>query len=490
MLDRLPLNATIGRYRLTEFLGQGGMGQVYGARQVDTGEFFAVKALGSEAFSSPTALARFRNEAIIQYNLKHPCIARIHEYVEYAGRPCIVMEYVDGLTLEERLRRDGALPFEEALPLFRELVAAIGYVHGCGVVHRDLKASNIKITSAGQIKILDFGIAYEEHAAGLTRVGHVIGTLENLAPEQAIGAKGDARSDIWALGVLFYQMLTARMPFEDSEVDRLTTKILTGRYTGVRQLVRGIPPGAERVIGRCLSRQPSDRYPNTAELLAALDRSAGGVRVADRASDAARWLRGAVLANQWVWVAGGLAAAVRLLWLGLPRPAPDAPVDAGLPAAAASPSPARIVPARKVPVEQPRVEPREPRMNEYIAQPRPEETTRIPQTAPVPVTPAPVVVQTVPPPAPRPAVPPPAQADPPRPKPADPNKMIAITVETSNGPASIYMDGELLGETPYRLGAQTGVEVHLVLKRPGFKDKAVTILAGDRPGPYRYQMEP
>jgi eukaryotic-like serine/threonine-protein kinase len=495
----LPLNSTLGKYRLIELIGRGGMGEVYRAQRVDTGETVAVKALGAAAFTSPSGLARFRNEAIIQYNLNHPAIAKLYEYFEYGGRPCIAMEYVDGVTLDELIARNGPLSPQTALDLFRELVEAIGFVHSSGVVHRDLKASNVKIASSGHVKILDFGIAHEEHIAGLTRVGHVIGTLENLAPEQAIGGKGDARSDIWSLAVVLYQALTGRMPFEDVNTDALTAKILRGVYIPLRQLNPSIPADLERLIARCLRRRPEDRFASATELLVAINRLRAGRRSTPLFPDSVA----AGIKNPISWaVAGGVVALAILFWMLMPGPEPTKVAQTFPPP---QPPPAAVTESHGVPdnssketrkqpaVMPPRTKPPETPAAPIELPPPVDVAGRQPQPEPPPVVPPPVEPpkQKSAPPTPKPTLPAPT---PPSPKPAkrpEFGKVVAIVIETTPSSANVYNieSGVMLGATPLRFGAQAGVELNLTLRQPGFKDKTIKIVAGDRPT-YRYQLDP
>src|SRR5262249_7793392 len=158
-------------------------------------------------------LERFYNEARIQAQLLHPNIAVLYDFLEYNGQPLIIMEYIDGQTLSERIATMGCLPLPEALSIFQAVVGAIDYIHCHVVVHGDIKSNNIKIDPSGTVKLLDFGIAKSETTPNMTVTGGIIGTLEYLSPEQFKGGIADMRSDIWALGVLFYEMLSGRVPF-------------------------------------------------------------------------------------------------------------------------------------------------------------------------------------------------------------------------------------------------------------------------------------
>jgi serine/threonine-protein kinase len=262
-------NTLIGEYRLTESLGAGGMGEVYKAVHTHLGRVIAIKVLSPGLTDGP-ALQRFYNEAGIQASLKHPSVAEYLGFYEYQGRPCILMEYVDGETLAAVLQRRGALPAAEAVKIQREIAAAIAHFHALGVVHRDLKSGNVKITSSGQVKILDFGIARHQRSERLTHLGAVVGTTEYMAPEQVRGEPAGPATDVWQLGVLFYELLTGRMPFQAGTAHEIYLRILSGEFTPVRHLQPDVPDAVSQIVSRCLQKDPSRRYPSAAELYQAL----------------------------------------------------------------------------------------------------------------------------------------------------------------------------------------------------------------------------
>jgi serine/threonine protein kinase len=266
------LNALIGEYRIVESLGAGGMGEVYKAVHAHLGRVIAIKILSSGLADGP-ALQRFYSEAGIQASLRHPGVADYFGFYEYQGRPCIFMEYVDGETLAAIIRRRGQLPVPEALPIAREIAAVAAHFHAQGVVHRDLKCTNVKINSAGRVKILDFGIARQQNAGRLTRTGYVIGTPEMLSPEQIRGELITFATDIWQLGVMFYEMLTGRLPFLSETMHEMISQILTAPVPPMKQWQPALPPALERIIARCLEKDPARRYASAAALYQALDDS-------------------------------------------------------------------------------------------------------------------------------------------------------------------------------------------------------------------------
>jgi len=267
------LGLQIGDYQLVEFLGAGGMGEVYRAVHTRLNRSVAVKVL-HKARGNATFVERFRNEARIQADLKHPNIATLYDFIEYEGRLCIIMEYIDGPSLDARIRQAGRLPVAEALRIFQPVVEALDYTHRQGVIHRDIKPHNVKISRRGEVKLLDFGIAKGESSPGLTAVGAVVGTPEYLSPEQLRGKPADPRSDVWALGVLLYEIVTGRVPFEAPSLIDLYKKIDEADYARPSTLASGVPRALEALVARCLQRRPANRYQTAGELLQDVKRCA------------------------------------------------------------------------------------------------------------------------------------------------------------------------------------------------------------------------
>ncbi|MBV9927946.1 MAG: serine/threonine protein kinase [Acidobacteria bacterium] len=269
MGQALDTNQTVGEYRVVDFLGAGGMGEVYRAAHSKIGRVAAVKVLTAQAAQGSGFVERFLNEGRIQANLKHPNVATLYDFCEVQGQPCIIMEYVDGQTISERIAAYGApLPLSETVYVFEKVCEAIDYVHRHGVIHRDIKSNNIKISSESEVKLLDFGIAKGQDSQQITQVGSVIGTLQYLAPELIRGGAADASGDIWALGILLYEMVTGRVPFEADTVGDLCDRIGRAHYTPPAQLNPDVPREVAAVIARCLKKSPQERYHTAGELLA------------------------------------------------------------------------------------------------------------------------------------------------------------------------------------------------------------------------------
>lgn len=242
------------------------MGEVYRAVHSKIGRVVAIKVL-TPSLVDPSFIERFNNEARIQASLQHANIATLYDFLETNGRPCIVMEYIEGQALTERVRQSGGLTLKESLRIFQAVLEAIEYVHNQGVIHRDIKSNNIKITPMGEVKVLDFGIAKSGSSPSLTVTGGFVGTLQYLSPEQFKGERANVRTDIWALGVLLYEMVTGLMPFEAETIGSLLEKISKCSYSLPSVLNASIPREIESVISRCLKKNPSDRYHSVSELL-------------------------------------------------------------------------------------------------------------------------------------------------------------------------------------------------------------------------------
>lgn len=212
----------IGQFRIVEEIGAGGMGVVYRAFDVAVQREVAIKRLRSEFAASPAVLERFRNEAKLQGRLNHPNIAQLYSIVQTQEAFCIVMELVEGVTVRDLL----PLPWAAASAVLLQALDALGYAHRLGVLHRDIKPENLIIDRHGVVKVMDFGIAYAVGSERMTREKTLIGTIEYMSPERILGRPMDGRSDIYALGILFFEMLSGRLPFDtSSEYDLMRNQI-------------------------------------------------------------------------------------------------------------------------------------------------------------------------------------------------------------------------------------------------------------------------
>lgn len=284
--------ARVGDYHVLDFVGAGGMGEVFRAVNSRSGQVVAIKFFTGGAGLPPQERSRWRerfsHEARIQGSLHHPNLAAFYEWQEVGQTPCIVMELVDGTTLASRLQQ-GTLPLDEALRVFRGVVEGVEFMHAHGVIHRDIKSSNVKINGRGQIKLLDFGIAKTNDMPRLTATGAFIGTLQYLSPEQIKGQSADARCDVWALGVLFYEMLCGQPPFDAPTWSELLEKVVRAQFEPLRTYRPDVPRNVEAIVRRCLKKQPEARFANATELLSALMRlDSKGEGVPSSASEKAK----------------------------------------------------------------------------------------------------------------------------------------------------------------------------------------------------------
>ena len=259
------LQAVIGEYRITGLIGEGGMGRVFRAVHTRLNRVVAIKIL-TAASGDGVFIQRFFNEAQIQSQLRNPGIATLYDFTEFHGSPVIIMEFVDGRTIQQITESQGAWTPAQAVPVLLSCARTLAYVHSLGIVHRDLKSANVKVTLAEEVKLLDFGIAVGSAAQRLTVAGFVIGTFQSLSPEQTRGEPATSASDIWAFGVLAYEMLTASLPFEGSNAAELFSKISRARFTAPTVLKPGLPGTFDNIIGRCLKRDPADRYASMDDL--------------------------------------------------------------------------------------------------------------------------------------------------------------------------------------------------------------------------------
>ncbi len=270
------------KYRVERVLGQGGMGVVVAARHVDLDELVALKFLLPDALSEPEAVARFLKEARAAVRIKSEHVARVHDVGQLdSGAPYIVMEYLEGSDLGELLKKRNPLPIEDVIDYVLQACEAIANAHQMGIVHRDLKPSNLMLVSRSDgsecVKVLDFGISKvsslggRESSMNMTKTAAVLGSPIYMSPEQMMSAKDvDARTDIWAIGTILYELLSGAPPFMADTLPALGVLIATSQPTPIRSLRPEVPAGVEAVAMCCLQKNREQRYPNVAALAQAL----------------------------------------------------------------------------------------------------------------------------------------------------------------------------------------------------------------------------
>src|SRR5499427_9767867 len=201
-------------YKITEKIGEGGMGSVYKGVDVMLEREVAIKVLRPELARQPDIVERFRSEAVTLAKLNHPNIATLFSFLRQGEDFFMVMEFVRGQTLDNLIRRSGAMPCDRAIGLFCQALEGIDHAHRMGIVHRDIKPANMMLTENGTLKVMDFGIARVLGTSRMTRQGNIVGTIEYMSPEAIQGQEVDLRTDIYSLGILLYELLTGRLPFD------------------------------------------------------------------------------------------------------------------------------------------------------------------------------------------------------------------------------------------------------------------------------------
>jgi len=326
----LASGTRLGPYSVTAKLGEGGMGEVYRARDTQLDRDVALKILPESFADDPDRLMRFEREAKTLAALNHPNIAAIYGIEHAAGQRALVMELVEGDDLSDRIAH-GAIPLDDALPIARQIAEALEAAHDAGVIHRDLKPANIKVRADGTVKVLDFGLAKAAQGVqgdgsalrqqdpspstmtspAMTAMGMILGTAAYMAPEQAKGRAVDRRADIWAFGVVLYEMLTGRRAFQGEDVSDLLVAVLS-KDVDLTALPPATPARVRRLIARCLDRNPRTRLQHIGEARITLTDTAGDDLSAPAAPTPARplWRQ----PSAWMLVAAVAAVSAGLTW--------------------------------------------------------------------------------------------------------------------------------------------------------------------------------
>ena len=269
-LSLAPGMLLAGRYEIVKMLGQGGMGAVYKARDVELDRAVAVKVIRGELANDAKTLARFKQELILARQVTHKNVIRIFDLGVDQGVRFITMEYVEGRDLSSLLEKQ-RFPAEQAARLVRQVLLALDAAHAEKVVHRDLKPQNIMVDEGGAVRVMDFGLARSVELTGMTQTGAILGTPAYMSPEQAKGLPADERSDLFSLGIIFYELLTGQVPFKADTAWGTLVKRTQEPAPPPASIDPTVPQALSEIAARCLAIDPAERYQSTAEVLADLD---------------------------------------------------------------------------------------------------------------------------------------------------------------------------------------------------------------------------
>ena len=332
------IGTTVGPYHFVQRLGDGGMGTVYRATDQMLGRDVAIKVLRADLEDQPALIERFRQEAMVLARLSHPGIATLHGLQPHGASFLMVMEFVPGATLDALLRRQGPVPWTRAVTIVMHMLDALAHAHAQGVVHRDIKPANVMLTPDERVKLMDFGIARLRGVARQTRLGFAVGTPSYMAPEQLRSEDVDGRTDLYAVGLVLYELLTGEAPFVADSDHALMHQQLTAPVPLVSARVPEVPRALEVVIARATAKEPARRYADAAAFRDALYAVATGERprVLDRLVPV-RWrarmpsssVRDRLATGRWrerAPLAAALAVVLALAAWALQPPAPRPPL--------------------------------------------------------------------------------------------------------------------------------------------------------------------
>src|ERR1700678_3883540 len=260
-----------GRYEILQLLGEGGMGAVYKARDRELDRFVALKLIRRELSSNPAIVARFKQELLLSHQVTHKNVIRIYDLGDSDGIKFITMEFVEGEDLRSLILENTKFSPKDAVEIMQQVCRALEAAHTVGVIHRELKPQNIMRDKTGRILVMDFGLARTLEGDGMTQSGALVGTMEYMSPEQALGKPLDQRSDIFALGLIFYEMLTGQMAFKADSALASLIKRTQEQVAPVSDHDATIPRSVSSIVHKCLERQLELRYSTAAELLADLE---------------------------------------------------------------------------------------------------------------------------------------------------------------------------------------------------------------------------
>ena len=260
------------RYKILKVLGEGGMAIVYLANDIITNKEVAVKIIKEETMKNPLNLTRFEREARAAASLNHQNIVKVITLGTFEGRPYMVNEFIKGKTLRETLNVRGKFSFLEACDIMYQLCSAVWFAHQHGVIHRDIKPQNVFITVDGTVKLGDFGIATFQNSSHVTRSEVVVGSVHYLAPEISQGNQATPQSDIYSLGITFFELITGRVPFDDESAITVALKHIKEKFPSVRKYNPKTPVIIEKIIMKACNKNPYDRYKSVFDMRRDIER--------------------------------------------------------------------------------------------------------------------------------------------------------------------------------------------------------------------------
>lgn len=271
-MDNLIGKKLDGRYLIESLIGVGGMANVYRGQDTQTGNAVAVKVLKEEFLDNEELVRRFKNESKAISILDHPNIVKVYDVSVSDKMQYIVMEYIDGITLKEYLKqRGGALTWKETVHFATQILGALEHAHSKGIVHRDVKPQNIMLLANGSIKMMDFGIARFSRAQSQTVSDKAIGSVHYISPEQAKGDKTDARTDIYSVGVMLYEMLSGTLPFDGTGAVSIAIMQISEKPRPLAEVAPNVPEGLRQITEKAMNKDPNERYQSAREMLDAID---------------------------------------------------------------------------------------------------------------------------------------------------------------------------------------------------------------------------
>src|SRR3954470_17640316 len=269
-----------GRYRITHRIGSGGMADVYCARDAHLGRDVAIKVLHRRFSRDREFVERFKREASAAASLNHPNVVNVFDRGEHDGTYYIAMENLPGRTLKQVIQQEAPLGQRRTIDLAIQILQAAGFAHRRGVVHRDFKPHNVIVGPDDRLKVTDFGIA-RAGASEITETGSIMGTAQYISPEQAQGHRVEAASDIYSIGIILYEMLTGRVPFEGDSAVAIALKHVSEQPPRLRDLRPDVNPRLEQAVGRALLKDPAQRYASADEFIAALEQARAAISSGD-----------------------------------------------------------------------------------------------------------------------------------------------------------------------------------------------------------------